>query len=53
MKQQIKLLKRGVLLVRLHTKASSVTALKKVGRNKLADEINEKQLELKIQLFKN
>jgi hypothetical protein len=44
MTAQIKQLKDGLLLVRLHTKVNSIAALKKMGKNELADEINEKQL---------
>lgn len=43
--QQIKDLKNGVLLVRLHTKNSTISALRKNGNDKQADKIELKQFE--------
>ncbi len=44
MKEEIKILKEGVLLVRLRTKENSILALKRIGRDKLANKIEEKQI---------
>lgn len=44
MTEQIKQLKNGVLLVRLQTKANTIAALQKIGKNALAAKIKEDQL---------
>jgi hypothetical protein len=42
-KEQIVELKNGVLLIRLHTKQNSIEALQKLGRNKLASQLQTLQ----------
>lgn len=44
MKEQIKKLKDGVLLVRLYTKENSIIALKKIGRDEIANKTEKKQI---------
>jgi len=43
--QQIKDLKQGALLVRLHTKKTTIAALRKNGNAKQADKVEQKQIE--------
>jgi len=45
-KQQINQLHEGALLVRLQTKKNSIAALRKIEKDKLADKIETKQMEL-------
>jgi hypothetical protein len=56
MKEQIIKLKGGVLLVRLQSKENSINALKKIGKNELADKIKKEQSDYNkdiIRAFKN
>ncbi|HKR05436.1 MAG TPA: hypothetical protein VJY62_12445 [Bacteroidia bacterium] len=56
MKEQIKQLKAGVLLVRLQTKENAVSSLKEIRKYKLADRIMKRQLRYNkeiISAFKN
>jgi hypothetical protein len=43
MKDQIKQLKNGALLVRLQTRSNTIDAMKKNGQNELAEEVSRKQ----------
>ncbi len=43
MRDQIKQLKNGVLLVRLHSRSKAINALKEIGRNRESDELLDKQ----------
>ncbi len=44
MAKQIRKLKDGVLLVRLHSRSNAIKALKELGRKEEADELNDKQV---------
>lgn len=50
-KVQINQLKEGALLVRLQTKRNSINALKKIGKNKLADDLEKKQAEYNLNII--
>ncbi|MFM2286636.1 MAG: hypothetical protein RLZZ543_2133 [Bacteroidota bacterium] len=47
---QINQLKDGALLVRLHTKKNSIAALRKIGKDKLADEMEARQRNYNLQI---
>ena len=50
-KKQINQLKDGALLVRLKTKKNTISALRKIGKSKLADEIEKKQSEYNLNII--
>ena len=50
-KEQINQLKDGALLVRLKTKKLGITALRKLGKNEQADEIEKKQAEFNLNII--
>lgn len=49
-KQQINQLKDGALLVRLKTKKNSIAALRKIGKDKLAEKLEEKQRKYNLKI---
>ena len=51
MKEQIKKLKEGVLLVRLQTKENSIIALRKIGRDDLANKTVTKQIDYNLEII--
>jgi len=50
-REQITRLHDGALLVRLHTKNKSITALKNIGKTKEADELEKKQAEYNLDII--
>lgn len=46
MRDQIRLLKNGVLLVRLHSRSKAINALKEIGRNEDSEILSDKQTAL-------